>query len=130
MLIQLACAVAGRNKLYVIFENFLPMMAYWVCPYLIIVLEEDVIFHVWRGKAYDWTIWQDKKQLPLGVAAMIAWLVGCAGAIVGMSQVYYAGPLALRVGGLGGDIGGWLSIAFSGVVYPPLRYLELHKLKR
>ncbi len=42
MFVELACAVAGRNKLSVIFGNFLPMMACWVCPYLAIVLEEDV----------------------------------------------------------------------------------------
>ena len=61
---------------------------------------------------------------------MTAWLVGWAGAIVGMSQVWYAGPVALELGGYGGDTGGWLSIAFAGTVYPPLRYLELRKLKR
>ncbi|KAK3704326.1 Vitamin B6 transporter [Vermiconidia calcicola] len=130
MVIELACSVAGRNRLFIIFENFLPIMACWVCPYLAIVLEEDIIFHTVKGKAYDWTIWQDKDQLPLGAAAMTAWLVGWAGAIVGMSQVWYAGPVALELGGYGGDIGGWLSIAFAGMVYPPLRYLELRKLKR
>ena len=53
MVIELACSVAGRNRLFIIFENFLPIMAYWVCPYLAIVLEEDIIFHAVKGKAYD-----------------------------------------------------------------------------
>lgn len=107
MSIQLACSVAGRNSLYGIFENFLPIMAYWVCPWLTIVIEEHVIFHVLRGIPFDWTIWEDRKKLPFGAAALLAWvsvvawkmertitsadayhqLVGWAGAIIGMAQV-------------------------------------------
>lgn len=102
MLIQLACSVAGRNHLYGIFENFLPIMAYWVCPWLTIVIEEHLIFHVLMKRKFDWTIWEDKKRLPLGVAAMTAWLIGWAGAILGMAQVWYTGPIALLVGGWGG----------------------------
>lgn len=74
MSIQLACSVAGRNSLFGIFENFLPIMAYWVCPWLTIVIEEHVIFHVLRGVPFDWSIWEDRKKLPFGAAAMLAWV--------------------------------------------------------
>lgn len=130
MVIELVCSVAGRNHLYEVFENFLPIMAYWVCPWLTIVLEEHVFFHALIGKSFDWTAWQDNKRLPFGAAAMVSWLIGWAGAIVGMAQVWYTGPIALKVGGWGGDVGGWLSIAFAGVVYPPLRWLEMKNFGR
>ena len=127
-IIELVCAVAGRNNLYNIFENFLPIMAYWVCPWVTIVLEEHLIFH--RGVPFDWAIWEDPKKLPIGAAALLSWLIGWAGAIIGMAQVWYTGPVALSIGGYGGDIGEWLAIAFAGVIYPPLRYIELRKFGR
>lgn len=129
-LIVIVCSVAGRNHLFNIFENFLPIMSYWVCPWVTIALEEHLIFHVLRGVPFDWTAWEDKKRLPIGAAALIAWLVGWAGAIVGMDQVWYQGPIASKIGGYGGDIGAWMSIAFACVTYPPLRYLELKRFKR
>lgn len=130
MLIELVCSVAGRNYLFNIFEDFLPIMSYWVCPWMVIALEEHLLFHVLRGVPFDWTAWEDKKRLPVGAAALLAWLVGWAGAIIGMSQVWYQGPIALKIGGNGGDIGAWLSIAFACVTYPPLRYLELKEFGR
>lgn len=72
--VELACSVAGRNSLYGIFENFLPIMAYWVCPWLTIVIEEHVLFHKLRGVPFDWSIWEDSKKLPFGAAAMLAWV--------------------------------------------------------
>ncbi len=35
-LIELVCSVAGRNHLFNIFENFLPIMSYWVCPWILL----------------------------------------------------------------------------------------------
>lgn len=128
--VELALSVAGRNHLFAVFENFLPIMSYWVCPWITIALEEHLLFHKLRGVPFDWTAWEDKKRLPVGAAALFAWLVGWAGAIVGMYQVWYTGPVAPKIGGYGGDIGAWMAIAFAGVVFPPLRYLELKKFGR
>lgn len=69
--------------------------------------------------------WNDKRKLPMGFAAMFAFLVGCAGAIVGMAQIWYTGPIAKKVGDDGADLGIELGFLFAGVVFPPLRYLEL-----
>lgn len=74
MCVELACSVAGRNSLYGIFENFLPIMAYWVCPWLTIVIEEHILFHKARGIPFDWSIWEDRKKLPFGAASMFAWV--------------------------------------------------------
>jgi purine-cytosine permease-like protein len=99
-------SVAGRNRLFTVFENFLPMMAYWICPWITIVLEEHLLFHKLTGKAFDCSIYESKSKLPIGLAALLSFLIGFPGAIVGMYQIWYTGPLALRVGGeYGGDIG-------------------------
>ncbi|KAA8566973.1 hypothetical protein EYC84_010068 [Monilinia fructicola] len=129
--VELVLSVCGRNRLYTVFENFLPMMAYWICPWITISLEEYFIFHKLAGKSFDWTIYNDRNKLPIGFAALLSFLIGFAGAVVGMYQIWYTGPLALMVGGeYGGDIGDWLGIGFTAVVFPPLRYLELKKFGR
>lgn len=128
--IELVCSVAGRDHLFNIFENFLPIMSYWISPWLTIVLEEHLLFHVLRGMPFNWSAWEDRKRLPIGYAALLAWLVGWAGALLGMDQVWYSGPVAKQVGGYGGDIGAWLAIAFAGLVYPPLRLLEIKTVGR
>ncbi|KAL9624560.1 MAG: hypothetical protein Q9160_001224 [Pyrenula sp. 1 TL-2023] len=129
-LIELVCSVAGNKSLFTIFENFLPIMSYWVAPWVTIGMEEHLIFHVLRGVSFDWTAWEDKEKLPIGVAALTAFLIGWAGAIIGMSQVWFQGPIALIIGDYGADIGAWLSIGFAGLAYPPLRIWELKHFGR
>ena len=129
-IIELVCSVAGRNDLFAIFQNFLPLMAYWTAPWVTIAFLEHVLFRKLRGVPFDWAQWENKKKLPVGAAALLSWLIGWAGAIVGMYQVWYTGPIALEVGGHGADIGPWLSIAWCGIVYVPLRWFELKKFGR
>lgn len=129
VLIYFLCAIAGRNHLFLIFQNFLALMGYWLVIFVSIVLEEHLIFR--RRRGFAWTKWEDRKHLPIGVAALVSFLIGWAGAIIGMYQVWYTGPVAHRVGdGYGADIGIWLGIGFTVVVFPPLRYLELKTIGR
>jgi purine-cytosine permease-like protein len=82
VIIYTACALGGRNSLFDIFENFLPLMGYWIVIWLTIVIQEDLIFR--RNKPYDWEAWNDRRELPWGIAALTAFLIGWVGAIVGM----------------------------------------------
>ncbi|OJJ38954.1 hypothetical protein ASPWEDRAFT_36657 [Aspergillus wentii DTO 134E9] len=125
--IYAACAIGGRDSLYEIFQNFLPLIGYWIIIWFTIVAEEDILFN--RNKSYDWSIWNNWRKLPLGVAAGISFLVGWAGAIVGMDQVYYTGPIALTIAG-GADLGLWLGAGFTALAFPPLRMLELWMVGR
>ncbi|KAF7170649.1 hypothetical protein CNMCM5623_003000 [Aspergillus felis] len=122
-----ACAIGGRNFLYQIFKNFLPLIGYWIVIWFTIAVEEDVLFNRCRG--YDWTIWNDWRKLPVGVAAGVSFLIGWAGAIVGMDQVYYTGPVATATTG-GCDLGIWLGLGFTAICFPALRLLELQMLGR
>ena len=129
VIIYTACALGGRNHLYTIFQNFLPLMGYWVAIFLTIVLEEHVFFVrallLTSRSSLDWSVWADPRQLPIGVAALTAFLIGWAGAIVGMDQVYYVGPVAKEVGEDGADLGVWLGVGFAALSYTPLRVSEL-----
>ena len=103
VIIYTVCALAGRNSLAVIFTNFLALMGYWVSIWIAILLEEQTIFR--RRKGYDWTIWNQQDRLPVGAAALVSFLVGWAGAIICMAQLWYIGPIAAEVGEHGADVG-------------------------
>ncbi|KAK0255508.1 Vitamin B6 transporter [Friedmanniomyces endolithicus] len=128
--IYTVCAIAGREHLAAIFTNFLALMGYWVSIWIAIVLEEHLIFRKWRQVGWNWDAWNDRRKLPVGIAALVAFLVGWAGAILCMAQVWYIGPLAALVGEYGGDMGNYVGFTWAGLVYPPLRWLELRKFGR
>ncbi|KAI9373084.1 hypothetical protein BJX61DRAFT_533479 [Aspergillus egyptiacus] len=120
--IYTACAIGGRDSLYDIFKNLVPMIGYWIIIWFTIVVQSHVLFN--RGREFDWSAWNNPQKLPVGYAATAAFLIGWAGAIVGMNQVYYTGPIAEAIAG-GCDLGIWLGIGFAAVAFPPLRVLEL-----
>ena len=83
-------------------------------------------------------------RLPLGAAGILAGCFGVAGAVVGMSEVWYIGPLGKMAGAeFGADLGFevrmnyigshircsqfsiQLAAGFAAVTYPPLRWLEI-----
>lgn len=126
IVIELVLALAGRQHLYAIFSNFLALMGYWVEFMICIMLQEHILFK-WN-KGWDWSKWEDKSYLPVGWAAGISFLLGWMGAILGMSQVWYVGPLAKL--SAGADVGVWVGFGFTMITFPPLRYLELKYVGR
>ncbi|KAF7191136.1 Purine-cytosine permease fcyB [Pseudocercospora fuligena] len=130
LLIAMVCGIAGRGHLAEIFTNFLAIMGYWVSIWVAIILEEHVVFRKWRGLGWDWEAWNDRTRLPLGVAALVAFLVGWVGSILCMAQVWYVGPLAKLISEYGGDMGNYVGFAWAAIVYPPLRWAELRMFKR
>lgn len=126
-------AIAGQQSLATIISNFVSLLGYWAVSFAIILLIEDRVFR-WPKKGetsrredpaagYDLTVWDKPDGLPWGVAAVFALLCGyLAGGLPGASQTWYIGPLAKDVGG--GDLGNYLSAAFTLIAYPPARYLE------
>ena len=130
VIIYTVCALAGRNHLAEIFTNFLALMGYWVAIWVAILLEEFLIFRKADVNNYNWDAWDDKSKLPLGIAATISFLVGWAGAILSMAQVWYVGPLAGLVGDYGADMGNYVGFCWAALVFPPLRWLEKKKFGR
>jgi len=128
--IELVLALAGREHLFVIMQNFLALMGYWMQFMVFIVLVEHLVFRRVGsgGVGFDWTKWEDKSYLPLGIAALVSFLLGWLGAVLGMYQVWYTGPLALMSGPA--DVGVWVGTGFTVVSYLPLRWLELKHFGR
>lgn len=128
VLIYFICALAGREQLFIIFQNFLALIGYWLATFVAVVFEEHVIFR--RKMGFDWTAWEDPSRLPIGFAALTAFLIGWAGCIISMYQVYYTGPVALAVGATPADIGIWVGSAFTLITFSGLRFLELKFIGR
>lgn len=156
----LVCALVGRNNFSTILGNFLPMVGYWISMYFIILLEENLIFRRFLldlyikefpniNKAetpmsiiqlknfqsklknrYNWDEWDNYEVLTHGYAASAAFIFGVVAVVLSMAQTYWIGPIARKFGPSGGDIAMWLSMAFSGISYPFLRYWELKKFGR
>lgn len=86
--------------------------------------------HIASHHRYNWDEWDNYEVLTNGYAASFAFICGIAGVVVGMAQAYWIGPIARNFGEFGGDIAMWLSMGFSGAVYPLARYYELKKFGR
>lgn len=128
-------SMAGRDKLSEILSSFLPMLTYWCVIYFCIMFEENVFFrrHNLPGlnDSYDWSQWNNKRALmPIGLSAVFAFLCGVSGAVIGMCQPYYIGPIAKMVGDYGGDIGMWIAFGFTAISYPVFRTIEQHYFPR
>ena len=119
-------AIAGRESLFDIFINFLSIIGYWTMIWITMTFEDEYIFR--RGR-FDWEIWNRRDLLPHGWAALFAFCVGWVGAILCMYQTYFTGPIAALVGD-GADLGLPVSLAWTAIVYPPARYLELKFIGR
>ena len=104
VVIYTVCELAGRDSLSDIFTNFLALMGYWVAIWIALALEEQLIFRRREGGGYDWEVWNQREKLPLGIAALVAFLVGWVGAILCMAQLWYVGPIARLVGVNGADV--------------------------
>ncbi|THH15143.1 hypothetical protein EW146_g5289 [Bondarzewia mesenterica] len=103
--IYTVAGVAGREHFSEILSNFLSILSYWTAFFVVIVAEEHFVFR--RGKAgYNLDDWDSPGRLPLGVAGILAGCFGVAGAVVGMAEVWYIGPLGKMAGTLyGADLG-------------------------
>lgn len=83
VVVYTVCACAGRNKLYVVFQDFVALMGYWTMMWVTLTLEEEFIFRR-RRDGYNWADWNSQGRLPIGIAALTAFLVGWVGAVLSM----------------------------------------------
>ena len=149
-LAYIAIAIPGYSHFESVLENFmliivrlipLPLsvltslifrgvQAYWLAIYEGIAITDHILFK--KGiKGYDPSIYASPKLLPLGAAALSAFSVGVAGAILGMAQVWFVGPVGKRVGGaFGGDVGFEMGFGFAAISYIVFRNIELRLVGR
>ncbi|CAG8896607.1 unnamed protein product [Penicillium egyptiacum] len=106
-------------------QTLLSVIGYWTVIHITLVMEEHFIFRRgWNG--YDFDAWNSTANLPFGWAAIGAFAFGFLGAALGMKTAWYSGPVASLIGRQGSNIGHELTFAFSGAIFPFLRWIEKH----
>ncbi|KAL9052329.1 MAG: hypothetical protein Q9162_005473 [Coniocarpon cinnabarinum] len=129
--VYIAIAIPGYSHFEEVLENFMNFIGYWLAIYEGIALSEHFAFR--RGmRGYHPELYDHPDELPPGIAAVAAFIVGVVGVVMGMSQVWFIGPIAKKIGDpeYGGDIGFELGFAFAAVAYFILRPLELRFFRR
>ncbi|KAK8064907.1 Purine-cytosine permease [Apiospora phragmitis] len=129
--IYVAISIPGYDHFENWLENFMLLIGYWLAIYEGISLSEHFIFRCgYAGyRPEDYT---EPGLLPPGFAAVAAFCVGIVGAVLGMAQVWFTGPIGKLCGGeqAGGDVGFELAFCFAAVSYTVLRSLERSYFKR
>lgn len=120
-------ALVGRDQLLTSLQNFLSLLGYWNTSFFVILATEHYLYRggLRRGFAgYDLDAWNTPRLLPGGWAGGLAFAAGVAGAVVGMSETFYVGVLAAKIGVSSGDVGNQLSSLFTLAVYVSSRWAE------
>ncbi|KIN01674.1 hypothetical protein OIDMADRAFT_196100 [Oidiodendron maius Zn] len=122
--IYCAVAIPGYGHFANVLEDFMLLIAYWLAIYEGISISEHIFFK--RGfSGYQPEIYLESEKLPPGIAAIVAFCFGIMGAVLGMAQVWFTGPIGKLCGTqYGGDVGFELAFAFAAVAFIPLRYFE------
>ena len=129
--IYVAISIPGYDHFENWLENFMLLIGYWLAIYEGISLSEHFLFR--RGyDGYQPEHYTEPGLLPPGYAAVSAFGFGIMGAVMGMAQVWFTGPIGKLCGSekAGGDVGFELAFCFAAVSYSVLRTFERSYFKR
>ncbi|KAJ9132965.1 Purine-cytosine permease [Pleurostoma richardsiae] len=125
-----AISIPGYSHFESWLENFMLIIGYWLAIYEGVSLTEHFVFRRGFG-GYHPEDYDHAGRLPIGAAPVTAFCFGVMGAILGMAQVWFTGPIGKLCGGdFGGDVGFELAFAFSMTSYLVLRSVEKSYFKR
>ncbi|KUI70284.1 Purine-cytosine permease fcyB [Cytospora mali] len=121
-----AVSVPGYAMFESWLENFMLLIGYWLAIYEGVALAEHFVFR--RGRrGYVVEDYDVPSRLPPGMAALGAFMMGVLGAVLGMAQVWFTGPVGRLCGG---DVGFELGFGFSALAYLVLRAVERGRFGR
>ncbi|KAH7633764.1 permease for cytosine/purines, uracil, thiamine, allantoin-domain-containing protein [Sordaria sp. MPI-SDFR-AT-0083] len=102
-------------------ENFVSLIGYWCSAFLGVVMVDHLWFKRGDCRRYDLEAWNDAGRLPWGIAALTAAVASFGLVIPSMDQVWWQGPIAKTTG----DLGFEFAFVVSGLLYVPLRMVEM-----
>jgi NCS1 nucleoside transporter family len=126
--LYIALALALQANFNFKLEGFLLLIAYWLGAWNAVILLEHFVFRKGRYPVEDY---ENSSKLPVGIAGVVAMVIGIVVAFLGVNQAAtfgYEGPLAKVWSDA--DIGFPLAIVVAGVLYLILRWWELSMYKR
>jgi purine-cytosine permease-like protein len=119
--IVIPISIPAADNFFVSLENFIGIIGYWAAAYFAVVMLEHRVIRKSDYSTYDHAIWDVRRELPSGVAAMGAAICSFALVIPSMAQVWYTGPIAQHTG----DIGFEMAFVVTALLYLPFRYAEI-----
>ncbi|KAI4862812.1 permease for cytosine/purines, uracil, thiamine, allantoin-domain-containing protein [Hypoxylon rubiginosum] len=129
--VYLAISIPGYDNFETTLENFMLVIGYWLAIYEGVSLTEHFVFRRNSLARYAPETYCEPSRLPPGFAAIGAFCVGIVGAVLGMSQTWYTGPIGKLCGAaFGGDVGFELAFSFTALSYLAFRAVEKAGFKR
>ncbi|KAH7924911.1 hypothetical protein BV22DRAFT_1195556 [Leucogyrophana mollusca] len=119
--IALPLSIVGAHRFQETLTNFLSLIGYWASAYGAILIIEHHYFRKGDFSSYDHADWNVPRRLPWGAAALGAGILSFGLIIPCMNQVWFQGPIGITTG----DIGFEVAFPLAGLLYFPLRKLEL-----
>lgn len=127
--VALGVSIACFYKFEEVMDNFMGLLSYFISLYIGIFLSEHHLYRTRHG--YDPDTYATPAKLPVSYAAFFAFCCGVAGAVLGMNEDWWTGPLAKAISQSSpGDIGFQLSFAFAFIGHATTRWLELKYVGR
>lgn len=124
--IYIVLACVGAHNFEEALDTLLLVLAYWLAIVIVIVMEEHFIFR--KGSFVNWNLEDvhNPRKLPFGAAAFASLCLGWVGAVMFMSQAWWVGPGAAKLGDpkYGTDLGFEVAAACAGLTFPVFRYIE------
>ncbi|KAG8972568.1 hypothetical protein FRC05_009801 [Tulasnella sp. 425] len=102
--ILIPLSIVGKTRFYLNLVNFLGIIGYWVGCFGATVLMEHLIMRKGRWERYDASIWDKPRQLPVGLAALVASAGSFSLIWAVMDQVWWVGPIAKTTGDIGFEV--------------------------
>ncbi|CAF1227872.1 unnamed protein product [Rotaria sp. Silwood1] len=127
-------AIVAASKFNGALTSVMGISSYWSAIFMVIVFEDHILFRRCSFRNYNFSIWNSSKLLPISLAAILSALVGVAGIILGMSQIWFSGPIAKAIAEdtdiEGADIGFEAGFIFTAAAFPLFRLIELDFIRR
>ncbi|CAF3279993.1 unnamed protein product [Rotaria sp. Silwood2] len=127
-------AIVAASKFNDALTSVMGISSYWSAIFMVIVFEDHLLFRCCSFPNYNFSIWNSSKLLPISLAAILSAIVGVAGIILGMSQIWFSGPIAKVIAENtdieGTDIGFEVGLIFTAVTFPLFRLIELYFIRR
>jgi purine-cytosine permease-like protein len=120
-IVVIPVSISAAKSFFDSLENFIYLIAYWSAAFVAVVSMEHIVFRKGDFDSYNPEHWDQPSKLPSGIAAIGAMGLSFGLAVPCMSQVWYTGPIAETTG----DIGFEVALVLAGLLYLPLRWLEL-----
>lgn len=120
-IIMIPVAIKASESFFYSLENFLGIVSHWPGAFGAIVILEHLWFRKGDATTYSQGIWKDGKRLPPGIAAIASGIL-CFGLVVPcMNTTWFVGPIAKITGNIGFE----MAFVVAGLLYVPLRTLEI-----